>query len=810
MFAKIKNLFAKIQKLLSSLFKALEILSQRSISTMTLKTKLALILIPLIVIPIALLGKLSYEHIVSTTKQTVLGPMNILLNQVYQKAQYHLQTAVTNIQFLSQSGRLTQYLSGEDKATREVAIKAMQGPTLRLLASYAQAYPYYYEMRVILPNGEEIIRFPQESPLNLSKLPYFQTIQSSSKLVEVFFTTTPSPAFIVAEKLTSQVSPEETLGYLLIAMRPTFLTEHVKFGEISENGYLFLTDGQGRILLHPQPTEIDQVHPELIKISQQTTQNNPTTMKFGNRIVYLQGQQIHPNLHLFALLPEQDVLVAGHWVRRIFTIAMLATTVITLGMLFLALKILVIRPLQELAKTSRDIGAGNLEIQLPARHPDEIGTLYFCFNHMVKRLRTALQQIELAKADLEEKVRLRTLNLQQLNLELEIARQRADAANLAKSEFMANISHELRTPLNGILGMTELILNTPLSSQQKRQLNIIYESGEMLLTLINDLLDVAKFEAGKMKLEISPFDLLQTTQDVMAMLRVKAQEKNLVMKLQTTSNIPRSLTGDKNRFKQILLNLVGNSIKFTEVGGVTVVISLAGIEDHSANLEIKVIDTGIGIPTDEIPNLFNKFHQVDSSSRRKYGGTGLGLFICHQLVDLMNGQIGVETQLGQGCSFWFRLTLPIAPTPPITDFDTLLTTPPHLPNLLPTHILLVEDDKINQLVAKMMLEELGCQVSIANHGQEAVDMCIHDNFDVVLMDLHMPVLDGYAATRDIRQGEAGSHLPIIALTANALPSDLEKCLEVGMNDVLVKPVTKMALTNMLKKWLGRTFSEMGG
>lgn len=790
--------------LLSELFK-------NSISTITLKTKLSFIIIPLIVIPIALLGKLSYEHMVSTTKQTVLGPMNVLLNQAHQEAQYHLQTAMANIRFLSESGRLTQYLFSEDKVTREVAIKVMQGPTLRLFASYAQAYQYYYEIRIILPNGEEIIRFPNQSKVNLIDLNILRKIQQSPNLFEVFFISSPSPAFVVAQKLKSQVraAPEETLGYLLITMHPTFLTEHIKLGEISQNGYLFLADDQGSILLHPQASVVGHAHPELIKVL--TADHSPSTIEFEGHLVYIQGKKIHNHLNLFALLPEQDVVAAGQWLRQLFTMAIIAMTAITLAMLFLALNSLVIHPIEVLARTSRDIGAGNLEFQLPSRYQDEIGTLYFCFNQMVKRLRDALQQIEQANVELEEKVRLRTLSLQQLNEELEISRQKADAANLAKSEFVANISHELRTPLNGILGMTELVLNTSLSEPQQRQLNIIYESGEMLLTLINDLLDVAKLEAGKMKLEITAFDLLASVKSVITLLRIRAQEKDLVLELKVNSPVVfQPLMGDKNRFKQILLNLVGNAIKFTEGGSITVEVTLNQIVDGFAYLKFQVIDTGIGIPLEEVPNLFNKFHQVDSSSSRKYGGTGLGLFICHQFVDLMGGKIGVETQLGKGCTFWFTLVLAIAETSLAIESES--TT--HSPSLLEAiqdassiHILLVEDDRINQFVAKMMLEELGCQVSIANHGQEAVEMYVRKNFNLVLMDLHMPILDGYAATHRVRQYEqhTQNRIPIISLTANALSSDLEKCLEVGMDDVLIKPITKAALARTLEKWLGMKF-----
>jgi len=452
---------------------------------------------------------------------------------------------------------------------------------------------------------------------------------------------------------------------------------------------------------------------------------------------------------------------------------------------------------------------------LPSRQPDEIGSLYVCFNNMVVRLRSALQEIEREYAELEEKVRNRTLSLQKLNFELEKERQKAETANQAKSEFIANISHELRTPMNGILGMAQLILNTPLSEKQSQQLNILYDSGKTLLHIINELLDLTKIEAGKMELETIPFDLLQTIEGAVAILRNRAQEKGLTLEIQAGDNIPQQVVGDNTRLGQIVRNLMANAIKFTNKGGIFVQVMLDKIVDGNAVLTIAVIDTGIGIPPNEVANLFNKFHQVDASTSRKYGGTGLGLFICRQFVELMGGKIGVETAPGKGCKFWFTLTLPIVEVPTISLPSS--TSPPKLPQKVSkvpvpkstsapmpdVRILLVEDDKINQIVAQMTLEEFGYQLDIANDGQEAVDMTANQHYNLVLMDVHMPVLDGYAATQRIRQREQNTdtHLPIIAMTADVISSDLEACLEVGMDDALTKPIVKGVIEQMLNKWL---------
>lgn len=809
---------------------------------MTLKTKLSLILIPLVVIPIILLGKFSYEHLVTTIRKTAVGPMEVLLNQVHQEMQFHLDTAQATITHLSKSNRI-KYLFIESKVDRDSILQVQQDPLSLLFTSYMDVYPEYYDIRVLLPDGYEVMRFfrNQDKKIQMAKedkTAYFSQIQNSRGVlslpkdnpdIDILFITDSNnqePAFVIIKKMFFDNFSDALVGtgtklhgYLLITMHPSFLAEHVTLGKISDNGYLLVTDGQGRVLYHPHQLAINTMPPS--QFQQWRTHTSDSKLfqtEFDNQLVYVQGKQLHDNLYLFALLPEKDVLAAGQWLRTLFAIAILVSTVVTLILLFFALNYLVIKPVQILAIASREIGAGNLDIQLPARPEDEIGALYFCFNQMVKRLRSALTQIEGVNADLEEKVRLRTLSLEQLNRELEVERQKADAANLAKSEFIANISHELRTPLNGILGMTELILGTSLNDKQARQLHLVYDSGEMLLTLINDLLDVSKFEAGKMKLDIGPFDLLQAFEDAITLLRPKATEKDLRLELQTSQAIPKHLLGDKNRLRQIVLNLVGNAIKFTEHGSVTVHIMLEKCQEGYAHVKVTVTDTGIGIPKDELPNLFNKFHQVDTSASRKYGGTGLGLFICHQLVSVMRGKIGVDTEVGKGCTFWFTLALPIvelSSTPALTTLPEAgsisdLSTMPAL-ELPRAHILLVEDDKINQMVAQMMLEELGCQISIANHGQEAIDMTANQHYDLVFMDIHMPVLDGYAATRHIRQREQeiGGRSLIIAMTANALASDREKCLAEGMDDVLIKPVSKAALAEMLKKWLGTKFQIKG-
>ncbi len=517
--------------------------------------------------------------------------------------------------------------------------------------------------------------------------------------------------------------------------------------------------------------------------------------------------------------------------------------------------------------------SSNLAERIQINSHDEIAELAMQFNLMAEALQNTFHSTE-------EKVKERTIELEQLNTKLIEAKQKAEEANQAKSEFVANISHELRTPMNGILGMAELLRDSELNEEQTEQLLIILESGRTLLMLINELIDSSMLEAGRVNLELQSFNVFSLMQEIISIMQIRAKQRHLKLFFECRHHLPALIEGDIARLRQVLLNLISNAIKFTKQGKVTVKVQIDTLMPKKAILRFIVEDTGIGIPLEKQGVLFEKFTQVDASGTRQYGGTGLGLFICRQLVQLMGGKIGVESHLEQGSLFWFTLPVAILDNTLIAAPEKLLANPPEklivsntpvlqadvvldIDSVLPVaventmsqvvqvteaqtstnkpapmssaevtnsqtataqvsteiqsnpikeakeliaEILLVEDNKTNQLVAKIILQKMGFHVTIANHGQEALELLRQHDFDLVFMDVQMPILNGLDATRQIRAVDKYQRLPIIAMTANVSKNDYDNCMASGMNDFVPKPISQQTVKNAICKWL---FSESG-
>jgi signal transduction histidine kinase/ActR/RegA family two-component response regulator len=379
------------------------------------------------------------------------------------------------------------------------------------------------------------------------------------------------------------------------------------------------------------------------------------------------------------------------------------------------------------------------------------------------------------------------------------ARDDALAATRTKSTFLATMSHEIRTPMNGILGIAGLLVDTPLTDDQRRLLQSLQQSGESLLTIINDVLDFSKIEAGKLTLERAILSPRLIIEDTLRLLSVTARNKRLTLTGTVAPDVPQHLCGDPGRLRQVLLNLVGNAIKFTERGSVTVAVTADQSTADAVLLRIAVTDTGVGLSPLQQAGLFQSFSQADASTTRRFGGTGLGLAISRQLAELMGGGVGVSSEAGRGSTFWFTARLERTSDAELAGTGSAAGSPDDVEPSRPLSVLLAEDTPVNQLVATRMLQKLGHRVELAGNGAEAVAAVARGQFDVVLMDCLMPDVDGYEATTRIRAAERVGRLPIVALTASATVEDRERCLAAGMDDFVSKPVKLAELARALAR-----------
>jgi signal transduction histidine kinase/CheY-like chemotaxis protein len=429
---------------------------------------------------------------------------------------------------------------------------------------------------------------------------------------------------------------------------------------------------------------------------------------------------------------------------------------------------------------------------------DEIGELVNGFNEMLSEIQQRDLKLLHHQVELSAAVEARTGELRAANAQLTIARDKATDASRAKSEFLANMSHEIRTPMNGIIGMTELVLDTPLTAAQRESLSVVRTSAGSLLSVLNDILDFSKIESRKLEMDSVPFPLADTVAEALKPFAVEANRKGLALESDIAPTVPPGIVGDAGRLQQVLANLVGNAIKFTESGRVAVDLREDARSDSRSTLHFVVRDTGPGIAPDQQATIFEPFCQGDGSTTRRYGGTGLGLAISSTLVDLMGGRIWVESEPGKGSAFHFTAQFTVTDAPHKADGAIRRE---HPRPVAPAEVLLAEDNVVNERVAVTLLTRRGHRVTVARDGLEALQAVEAGTFDLILMDVQMPGMSGLEVTAAIREREraTGGHVRIVAMTAHAMKGDRERCLAAGMDDYLAKPIDRQALVDAVER-----------
>ncbi len=516
-------------------------------------------------------------------------------------------------------------------------------------------------------------------------------------------------------------------------------------------------------------------------------QSQPWTSDEGHYFVYklrtLSGnREAQRTLTLFMDIDVSDSAAYVGSINRYFFSAFLGLLTSIALLSFLFIRNIVLAPIYQLVDSIKNTKRQNRPVISQHASRDELGVLTKVYNELI--LDSFAKQRELS-----------------------IEREKSEEALLAKSQFLAMMTHELRTPLNGVIGMSGKLAGLVNEPTQHKYVEVIQLSARQLLGIINDTLDFSKIEAGMLELDIQPFDLIATMKNVVAMFELQLDHKAVALNFKAPEQSLALLDGDSIRLSQVVINLLGNAVKFTEKGSIDVAIDIVSHDNATVDFAISVRDSGIGLSAAQIELLFSEFTQADSSTTRKYGGTGLGLWISKKLIDKMQGKIRVQSQLGEGAEFTIELTLGVSQQPVLAQKSAEISQKPSDYILTPINVLLVEDTEINRMVVMAILDQPIIHFSIAENGVEAVNLFKQSEFDLILMDCLMPVMDGFEASRQIRQIEQQQHrhkqTPIIALTANALEDTRNDCLDAGMNEFLTKPIVPELLHKALEKWISQ-------